>query len=287
MDSDWDVADLVAQIDVEQDATGAFHGVNKYVEDRPVVEGSQLLGQAVTAAMRLTGNRRVISGHMAFARVVNATLPYPITLREITNGRTMSAYAVEVTQNGKTGAAGTLLLDATAPDVMRHGPAAPDVAGPEDSAPVDMGVIGREIRVVDGAYRFDSDAPVGPPVIDAWVRLHNVPEDPALHAGLLTQFTGHMSIVAAMRPHAGIGAEQAHRTLSTGVNAIHVALHADVRVDQWLLFHHDATFSGDGMTHADCGVFTQDGDLVASFTVEAMVRGFADPAKAGDHRTAM
>lgn len=287
MESTWTVADLVAQMDVTADANGDFNGLIKFDEARPVVEGSQLLGQAIVAAMRTTDNRRVVSAHMMFTRIVNAAAPYPIALREIANGRTMSSYWVEVAQNGKTGAAGTLLLDVTAPDVMRHELPAPAVAGPDEATPIDMGVAGREIRVVDNAYVNDADAPVGDPVIDAWVKFDDVGDDPAIHAGLLAHFTGHMSIAAAMRPHEGIGQEQAHKTLSTGVNAIHLSLHADVRVDEWLLYHHNATFAGDGMTHSDCGVFTEDGRLVASFSVESMVRGFGDAAKAADSRTAM
>ncbi len=286
MESAWTVADLVGQMDVKPDADGGYNGLIKFDESRPVVEGSQLLGQAITAAMRLTDNRRVVSAHMMFTRVVDATSPYPITLREITNGRTMSAYEATVTSNGKIGAIGTLLLDVTAPDFMRHGPDAPTVSGPMDSPELEFGVDGREVRVVDAAYTNDSAAPVGPPVIDAWVRLDDVPDDPAIHAGLLAQFTGHMSIAAAMRPHEGIGQEQAHRTISTGVNAIHLSLHAAPRVDEWLLYHQVATFAGDGMTHSDCQVFTEAGALVASFSVESMVRGFNAPAGA-DSRTAM
>ena len=287
METSWTVADLVGQMDVTPDADGAYNGLIKFDEARPVVEGSQLLGQAITAAMRQTGGRRVVSAHMAFTRVVNAAAPYPIVLREISNGRTMSAYWVQVAQNDKVGAAGTLLLDATAPDFMRHGPDAPKVGSPSDAPELEFGVAGREVRVVDAAYTNDSAAPVGPPVIDAWVKLTDVPDDPAIHAGLLAQFTGHMSIAAAMRPHAGIGQDQAHRSISTGVNAIHLSLHASPRVDEWLLYHQHATFAGDGMTHSDCQVFTEAGALVASFSVESMVRGFADPSKAGDSRTAM
>jgi acyl-CoA thioesterase len=287
LESNWTVTDLVGQMDVTPDADGAYNGLIKFDEARPVVEGSQLLGQAITAAMRRTDNRRVVSAHMAFTRVVNAAAPYPITLREISNGRTMSAYEAEVTQNGKVGAIGTLLLDVTAPDFLRHGPDAPKVGSPADASELDFGVAGREVRVVDAAYTNDSAAPIGPPVIDAWVRLDGVPDDPAIHAGLLAQFTGHMSIAAAMRPHAGIGQDQAHRTISTGVNAIHLSLHATPRVDEWLLYHQHATFAGDGMTHSDCQVFTETGALVASFSVESMVRAFADPAKAADSRTAM
>ena len=42
-----------------------------------------------------------------------------------------------------------------------------------------MGVTGRDLRVVDGAYTADPDAPVGPPELDAWVRFRDVPDDPA------------------------------------------------------------------------------------------------------------
>ena len=119
------------------------------------------------------------------------------------------------TQGGKVGAVGTLLLDVTAPDVMRHNVVRADVAGPDESAPYDMGVTGRDIRVVDNAYNNDANAPLGPPALDAWVRYAEVPDDPCIHAALLAQFIGHMSIAAAMRPHAGIGQEQAHKTLST------------------------------------------------------------------------
>ena len=34
------------------------------------------------------------------------------------------------------------------------------------------------------------------------------------------------------------------------------------------------------MTHAECRVHEEGGALVASFTVDAMVRAFADPSKA-------
>jgi len=151
-----------------------------------------------------------------------------------------------------------------------------------------MGVIGRDVRIVDGAYTNDSEAPVGPPTVDAWVRFAEVPDDPALHAGLLAQFTGHMSIAAALRPHPGIGQDQAHRTLSMGINAINLALHSDVHADQWMLYHHLSTFAGDGMTHSECRVHDEAGALVASFTVDAMVRPFADSTTGKvDERTAL
>ena len=149
-----------------------------------------------------------------------------------------------------------------------------------------MGVAGREIRIVDGAYTGDPDAAVGPPVLDAWVRFASVPDDPPLHAGLLAQLTGHLSIAAALRPHAGVGQDQAHRTLSTAVNAISLSFHADVRVDRWLLYRHLSTAAADGMTHSECRVHEEGAALVASFTTDCMVRAFA-AGEVVDERTSL
>ena len=54
-----------------------------------------------------------------------------------------------------------------------------------------------------------------------------------------------------------------------------------------MLYHHLSTFAGDGMTHSECRVHTEGGELLASFTVEAMVRPFADGAATLDERTAL
>lgn len=271
-----DVADLV----------DVLNGAVRPSESRPVVEASQVIGQAIVAAGKHAPGRRAVNTAMIFTRVIDAREPFAVEFDEIAGGRTFTGLIVRATQNGRVGAAGTMLLDVGAPDVMRHAVEMPKVAGPDESTPYDMGVTGREIRVVDNAYDNRADAPVGPPLLDAWVRYERVPDDPVMHAALMAQFIGHMSIAAAMRPHAGIGQEQAHKTLSTGVNALNLSIHADVRADQWLLYHHDSTFAGDGMTHSACTVHDEGGALIASFTTDCMVR--AMPARQGaDPKTAM
>lgn len=282
-----DATDLIAILDVQPDGDGGFVSAVRGDWQRPVVEGSQMLGQAIVAAGRREPDRRAVSASMVFTRAADATRPLRFELDEIATGRTFSTFVSRVEQGPKTCAVGTLLLDRTAPDVLRHAVDAPDVPGPGECPHYDMGVTGRDLRIVDDAYTGDPDAPIGPPVLDAWVRYLDVPDDPPIHAALLAQFTGHLSIAAAMRPHAGVGQDQAHRTLSTGINAISLALHRDVRADRWMLYHHESTFAGDGMTHAECRVHDEDGDLLASFTVEAMVRAFADPTAPVDERTSL
>jgi acyl-CoA thioesterase-2 len=282
-----DAADLIDLLDVRSAGDAGCQCAARQDWMRPVVEGSQILGQAVVAASRRSPNRRVVSASMVFPRAADARSSYTMRLDPITDGRTFTALRAQATQGDRTCAFGTLLLDVTAPDVIRHHDPAPDVAGPYDSAPFDMGVTGRDLRVVGDAYTGDPDAPVGPPELSAWVRFRQVPDDWPIHAGLLAQFAGHMPIAAALRPHPGVGQDQAHRTLSTAVNAISLSIHAAVRADRWMLYHHRSTFAGDGMTHAECRVYDDDGGLVASFTVEAMVRDFADRSTAADYRSAM
>jgi acyl-CoA thioesterase len=281
-----DASDLLEILDVQPDGAGGYVGGARADERRPVVEGSQVLAQAVVAACRRAPGRRLVSAHMVFMRVADAREPLQFALTELSAGNTFTTLTVDVRQGDRRCATGTFLLDATAPDVIRHAVAAPAVPGPDDSEPYDMGVAGREIRIVDGAYTGNRDAPVGPPFLDAWVRFREVPEDAALHAALLTHFTGHLSIATALRPHAGVGEEDAHHTLSTAVNAISISFHAAPRADQWLCYHHHSTFAGDGMTHAECRVHDEAGTLVASFTVDAMIRELP-PRRGRDQRTAL
>ncbi|MET0390442.1 MAG: thioesterase family protein [Polyangiales bacterium] len=274
-----DAAHLIDMLNVRPQPDGSYVSAtrdNAANQHRGVVEGSQMLAQSIVAAGRKAPGRRIVHASMAFMRAAGTAEPLRIQLDELSGGRNFSTLAAHVRQGDKLCASGILLLDSMAPDVMRHAAAAPETPGPYESKPHDMSVTGRDVRFVDGAYTSDPDAPVGPPIIDAWVRYREVPDDPYLHAGLLAHFTGHVSIATAMRPHAGIGQAQAHRTLSTAINAINVSFHANVRADQWMLYRHLSTFAGDGITHSECRVHTADGALLASFTVDAMVRKFGN-----------
>jgi len=285
-----DAAHLVDVMDVRptDDSNLSFVTVARSDERRPVVEGSQMLGQAIVAAGRYAGDRRVVSASMIFLRAADARQPLRLELAELSSGRTFSGLAVQVFQGPRVCAAGTLLLDVPSDDVIRHAVGAPDVARPYTCEPYDMGVTGRDIRVVDGNYTNDPDVPAGPPTIDAWVRFRHLPDDQPLHAGLLAQFTGHMSIAAALRPHEGVSQEQAHVTLSMAINSISLSLYGPVKADDWLLYHHDSTFAGAGTTHAENRVFDLNGALVASFSVDAMVRPLPSGAKGPmDARTAL
>jgi acyl-CoA thioesterase II len=150
----------------------------------------------------------------------------------------------------------------------------PDIVGPEQAVFLDMGVEGRELRIVDAAYDQDPDR-IGPPEIYAWCRFRDDPGSQYMHAALLAQSTTHWTIGAAMRPHPGFGELGAHRTLSTGVMSCAVAFHDEVDVRDWLLYCNPAIYAGRGLVHGEGRVYSLDGRLVASYSCEAMVRAFA------------
>src|SRR5699024_9304662 len=124
-----DAADLIDVLDVRP--AGPLRYVTTVRSDprRPVVEGSQILAQAVVAAGRHAPGRRAVSAHMVFLRAADAAEPLKLELEELAAGRTFTSLAVNVVQRGRRCASGTLLLDVTAPDTMRHADEPPPAAG--------------------------------------------------------------------------------------------------------------------------------------------------------------
>ena len=89
---------------------------------------------------------------------------------------------------------------------------------------------------------------------------------------LLAYATDGFLIGTAMRPHAGIGQEMAHRSLDTGVLTHTLTFHRPVPVAEWLLMAHEGAYAGGGRAYGRAHVFDRDGNLVASFVQESLIR---------------
>jgi uncharacterized protein (DUF427 family)/acyl-CoA thioesterase len=268
-----DARDLVQLLDVQPAGPTSFVGLPYRDTTRNVVEGGQMLGEAIVAASKTVPDQRVTSAYMIFSKAAAFDLPLDLEVEVLRGGRTFSTVEVRINQEDKLRSAGLLMLGTDAPDSIRGVVPMPDVAGPEDAVPLDMRVTGRDLRVVDGAYDPDPDR-IGPPEIYTWCRFRESPAEPYLHAALLAQSTTHWTIAAAMRPHPGFGEADAHVSLSTGIMSIAIAFHDDVDVTDWLLYANPAIYAGRGLVQGEGHVFTRDGRLVASYTVQAMIRGF-------------
>ena len=286
----WGDADeLVRLIDVVADGPGRFIGPAHGETPRNVVEGGQLLAEAIVAAAKTVPDQRVISATMIFSKAASFDAPVDVEVEELHGGRSFSTVGVRINQAGSLRSHGVVLMDAGAPEVIRHTDTAPVLPGPDEAVPyVDFGVTGRDLRVIDAAYSPDPNR-VGPAEINVWVRFRDAPAAPYLHSALLAHSTTHWTVAAAMRPHRGFGEADAHVSLSTGIMQASITFHDDVDVTDWLLYTNDAIWSGRGLAQGEGRVFTRDGRLAASYSVLAMIRAFdRDPASMGhDHRTAM
>lgn len=241
---------------------------------RRVVDGSQLLGQAIVAASKTLPGHTVRSAHAVFSKAVDDERPLWFDVDVTHEGRAFASAVVAVGQGDRRCATVTSLLDVVQEDVIRHTAPMPEVGTPGDAIPYDMPMAGRELRLVGVEDPNDPDE-VGPPALDAWVRYALVPARSDLARALVSHFTGHLSISATMRAHAGIGTSMAHDTISTAVMSINVTFHDPVPWIGWLLYHHQSTYVGAGMSYVRGQVFTEDGSLIASFGQEGMIRAFA------------
>jgi acyl-CoA thioesterase II len=134
-----------------------------------------------------------------------------------------------------------------------------------------MPMTGREVRLVD-VVDVNSPDEVGPPELYAWLHYDPIPDRDDLAKALVAYFTGHLGISTTMRAHEGIGTAQAHLTVSTAPMTVTVTFHEPFSWDGWLLYTHESTQVGAGMSFVRGTVHTESGELIASFGQDALIR---------------
>lgn len=269
----WSVDSLLDLFDVRAD------GADRFVADtgiagqdgRQVVEGTQVVAQAIVAVAKRFPGKSVRSAHAVFSRAVAVGPPAELVLDVVHEGRSTATAIVAAQQGGRRCVSVTVLADVPTDDVIRHHLAKPEVAGPAEANPCEMPLSGREVRLVD-VVDVNSPDEVGPPELYAWVRYEPIPARDDLAKALVAYFTGHLGISTTMRAHAGIGTSQAHLTVSTAPMSISIAFHEPVRWDGWLLYTHESTQVGAGMSFVRGTVHAEEGELLASFAQEALIR---------------
>jgi acyl-CoA thioesterase II len=146
---------------------------------------------------------------------------------------------------------------------------APEVGPPHAATEVDLGMVPWECRLVGGVDL--SDRAASPPHLDWWMRAAPVSDELSVHQALLAHATDLTLIGTALRPFEGISQADSTVTLHTAVTSHTMWFHQPFRVDTWLqLGQHGPVVAG-GRSYGRGDVFA-DGELVASFAQEAMVR---------------
>jgi len=269
----WSVAGLLELFDVQPNGPDRFTAETGIAgaDERQVVEGTQVLAQAIVAAAKRFADKSVRSAHAVFSRAVMVGAPVELVIDVVHEGRSTATAIVSAQQNDRRCVTMTIFADVPSDDVIRHHLPRPDVAAPADANLSPMPMIGRELRLVD-VVDVNSPDEVGPPELYAWLHYDPIPARDDLAKALIAYFTGHLGISTTMRAHEGIGTSQAHLTVSTAPMTITVSFHEPVRWDGWLLYTHESTQVGAGMSYVRGAVHSEEGELLASFAQDAMIR---------------
>jgi acyl-CoA thioesterase II len=269
----WSVTGLLDMFDVRAKAPDHFSGDTGIAgeDERQVVEGTQVLAQAIVAVAKRFADKSVRSVHAVFSRAVMVGQPVEFDIDVVHEGRSTATAVVGVQQNGRRCITVTAFADVPSADVIRHQLPRPDVVAPADANFSPMPMVGRELRLVD-VVDINSPDEVGPPELYAWLHYDPIPARDDLAKALVAYFTGHLGISTTMRAHEGIGTSQSHLTVSTAPLTVTVSFHEPVSWAGWLLYTHESTQVGAGMSYVRGAVHTEEGELIASFAQEAMIR---------------
>jgi acyl-CoA thioesterase-2 len=274
----WSVQGLLDLFDVQAD------GPDRYIaetgiaaeDERQVVEGTQVVAQAIVAVAKRFPDKFIRSVHAVFARAVMVSAgPVELQIDVVSEGRSTATAVVAAKQNGKRCITMTMLADIPTGDVIRHHLPRPEVTSPTDANVSPMPMIGRDVRLVD-VVDVNSPDEVGPPEMYAWLHYDPIPKRDDLAKALIAYFTGHLGISTTMRAHEGIGTAQSHVTVATAPMTITVSFHEPVTWNGWLLYSHESTQVGAGMSYVRGTVHTEEGELIASFSQDALIRPFRE-----------
>lgn len=268
------VAHLVAGLTLEPLGPGRYRAP-EVETGHEVIFGGQLLAQSLAAASIGHEDKRAKTLHTVFARGAVPGVPLDVTVEEMHGGRAFASATVTTSQGDRLCTRSLVLLTADEPDFIHHADPAPAVDAPPET-PASGGPDEWQVQIVGDVDISDPEL-VGPAELDVWTRFPGAPDDVLTAQAVLSFASDGFLIGTAMRPHAGVGQSQAHRTLATGVVSHTITFHEPFPADDWLLLAHRSPHAGHGRSYGRADVFTPAGALVASYVQDAMLRPM--PAK--------
>lgn len=272
---------LIKLLDLEELEVNIFRGVSPK-EDRQRVFGGQVAGQALVAAGRTVEFGLVHSLHCYFLRPGDPKKPILYEVDRIRDGRSFTTRRVVAIQHGRA----IFNLDASfhkeEPGLEYHAPM-PKVEPPE-SLPTFAERL-KPFRAQLGDW-VDRERPIdirlGDPVdrppsqwrepnAYAWIKTTGtLPDDPMLHACVLTYASDMTLLDATVRPHGMVWSPDRKLMMASLDHCMW--FHRSFRVDDWLLYTQTTPASAGGRGLATGGIYTRDGVLVVSVAQEGLIR---------------
>src|ERR1700731_3725381 len=131
----WSVAGLLEVFDVQPNGPDRFTAETGIAgaDERQVVEGTQVLAQAIVAAEKRFADKSVRSAHAVFSRAVMVGAPLELVIDVVHEGRSPEPGVVTAQQTERRCRTMTTSADVPPDDVSRHPLPRPDVAAPADA----------------------------------------------------------------------------------------------------------------------------------------------------------
>lgn len=279
------VEELVGLLDLEEIETGLYRGRQPQT-DLQRVFGGQVAGQALAAGTRtVDSDRHVHSLHCYFLRPGDTRVPIVYDVERIRDGGSFSARRVVARQHGRVIFYLTASFQREEPG-LDHQDVMPEVSAPEEAQHLGDVVAKftgrsaaqyeRDWAALDVRYAGDSRPggamhdPEQPALARVWIRAAGrLPDDPRLHACVLTYASDLTLLAASLVPHdLMIGSDG----LQTASLDHAIWFHRPFRADEWLLYDQHSPSAGGARGLAIGRLFRLDGTLVASVAQEGLVR---------------
>ncbi len=271
---------LVDLLDLETIEVNTYRGRHPE-EERQRTFGGQVAAQALMAAGRTVETGRVHSLHSYFLRAGNPKMPMLYEVDRIRDGRSFTTRRVVAIQQGRA----IYNMQAsfhTDEQSLEHQFAMPEVPGPETIEPLAVRVQ-KEFGDIDEWFRrqhpidqrFVGELPWSPrrdrePRQRQWIKADGtLPDDPLLHACVVTYASDMSLFDAILAPHAVRWDDGSFM----GASLDHCMwFHRQVTADEWLLYDTDSPIAHGGRGLARGFLFNQSGELMVSMVQEGLTR---------------
>ncbi|MEE3849512.1 acyl-CoA thioesterase domain-containing protein [Gordonia sp. LSe1-13] len=228
--------------------------------------GGQLLAQFVAAAAIASPDKTIRSLHTNFMRegLVDEDVHYEV--HHCHRGRSFDTLQVSATQTDRSIAVATVAMHVPdgGPDVQTLD-TVPDLPGADDQR--QMSLLPWEVRSHD-----DLDDPAsGPPHYEMWMRTPPADDDSA-YPSVAAYATDLTVIGTALRALDGYSQGGNGTAFHSAVTSHTMWFHRPLRTDDWLLIRQDSPIIASGRCYGRGDMIARNGDLLASFAQEAVVR---------------
>jgi len=276
------VDELITLLDLEPIEVNIFRGLSPDVS-RQRVFGGQVAGQALVAAARtVEAGFAIHSLHAYFLRPGDPSVPILYEVDRIRDGQSFVTRRVVAIQHGKAifHLQASFHIDETS---FEHQQPMPEGVPEPESVP-DFKTRMAEWKDLLGA-EYERDRAIDirpvewlpadrkrslPPNQNVWFRADGVlPDDPVLHACVVTYASDMTLLDTATLPHA-VGAMEEHLFMASLDHAMW--FHRPFRADEWLLYAQDSPTASRARGLARGLIYTHEGDLAVSVVQEGLIR---------------